>query len=166
VNPAHITYSWYPLLQDPKLGLGPTGDYWVRGIAGRSQTSMATIDVTSNVLPDPVVTTQESESADVPGDPTPALVIDNRWTVGKAPVTSRTMKMTLTNVSEIGIDMARTQLHDGGTVTATTDGATTLRLLNLVPGATVRAGSVVVRADRTGTAVVQLAKGTDVVVVG
>jgi hypothetical protein len=163
VNPPHITYTWYPVLQDRKLGLGPTGDYWVRGIAGRVKTVMATVDVTSNAIPNPPITAREDQAADVPGDPTPALVVDNTWQLGKDRPTRRTARMTLTNVATVGIDMARARLRGGGVVTVRTDGPTLLRLLDLVPGATVRQHGKPVHVDGNGTAVLRLAKGTHVV---
>jgi len=164
-NPGHITYSWYPVLADPKFGLGPTGAYWVRGIAGRASTSLATIDVQSNALPNPVITTHQSQGANVPGDPTPALVEDQTWTLGASPKPVRSLVATLTNVSSIGIDMVRAKLPSG-VLRITSDGATTLRLLHLKPGTWVRGGASAVRAGGDGTAVVTLAKGTTALHVG
>jgi hypothetical protein len=157
-NPGHITYTWYPALNDAKLGLGPTGAYWVRGIAGRVTASLATIDVRSNALPNPVITTHQSHGANVPGDPTPALVEDQTWTLGPGPKPSRTLTATLTNVSTLGLDMARAKLP-AGTLTVTTDGSTVLRLLALRPGTQVRWAGHKLLVGRDGTAVVSLAKG-------
>lgn len=164
-NPGHITYTWYPQLQDPKLGLGPTGVYWVRGIAGRSSSAMATLDVQSNALPNPVITTHQSQSANVPGDPTPALVEDQTWTLAHGPKRSHSITMTLTNVSDIGVDMARAKVP-AGIVRVSTDGTTTLRLLNLREGATVRWAGHTTHVGSDGVAVVHLAKGKTTVTVG
>ena len=164
-NPGHITYTWYPVLADPKLGLGPTGAYWVRGLAGRTSSSMASIDVQSNALANPVITTHQTQGASVPGDPTPAVVEDQTWTLGASPKPARTLVATLTNVSSLGIDMIRAKLPSG-LLTITSDGATRLRLLRLRPGTWVRGGAKAVRAGRDGTAVVTLAKGTSALHVG
>lgn len=158
-NPGHITYAWWPTLQDPKLSLGPTGVYWVRGLAARTSTALASLDVTSLALSNPAITTHRSESANVPGDPTPATVVDQTWTLGQGPKASRTITMTLTNVSALGIDMARARIP-AGSVSVTTDGATTIRLLHLRPGRVVRGGTSTVKAGPDGTATVTVTMGT------
>jgi pimeloyl-ACP methyl ester carboxylesterase len=159
-NPGHITYAWYPTLADPKLGLGPTGAYWVRGLAGRTGTALATVDVQSNALPNPAITPTQAPGADVPGDPTPALVVDQTWTLGATPKLAATMVMTLTNVSSLGVDMARAALVGGGRIAVTTDGLTTLRLLNLRPGLHVAGGTAPVTVGSDGVAVVHVASGS------
>jgi hypothetical protein len=164
-NPGHITYSWYPQLQDPKLGLGPTGVYWVRGIAGRDRSSLAKLDVTSRALANPTITPHQSRSADVPGDPTPALVQDQTWTLGPAPARTAAVSATLTNVASIGLDLARAHVTRG-TVSVTTDGTTTLRLLHLRPGTVVRGGGATTRAGKDGTATMRLTKGATTLTVG
>ena len=164
-NPGHITYTWYPVLNDAKLGIGPTGVYWVRGIAGRTSASLASIDVQSNALPNPVITTHQSQGANVPGDPTPALVEDQTWTLAAGPKPTRTLTATLTNVSAIGLDMTRARLRTGR-LSITTDGPTVLRLLALRPGTQVRWAGHKTRVGRDGTATISLAKGATTVVVG
>jgi pimeloyl-ACP methyl ester carboxylesterase len=165
VNPGHITYAWWPTLQDPKLQFGPTGAYWVRGLAARSSSALASLDVTSLALSNPTITTHQSASANVPGDPTPASVVDQTWTLGPGPKPSRTIRVTLTNVASLGIDMVRARVLSG-TVAVTTDGATVVRLLHLRPGTVVRGGSSTVRAGRDGTAVVSVASGTHILTIG
>ena len=57
-DPGRITYSWFPHLRRPELGIGPTGAYWVRGLRARNAGPgvLASIDVTSAARPDPAVT--------------------------------------------------------------------------------------------------------------
>lgn len=160
VNPGHITYSWYPSLVSQQWGIGPTGVYWVRGISGRSSSTLATLDVTSDALPNPSITAQQSQSADVPGDPTPALVIDQTWTLGRGlGRPGPAVVMRLTNVAAIGIDMARARVSRG-LVHVTTDGTTVLRLLNLRPGSHVLVGGHRITVGGNGVAVVRVGKGS------
>jgi hypothetical protein len=165
VNPGHVTYAWWPTLPDPKLSLGPTGAYWVRGLTARSATTLASVDVTSLALPNPAITTHQSESAAVPGDPTPATVIEQTWTLGQGPKASRTIRMTLVDVASLGIDMVRAKVPTGS-ITVVTDGATVIRLLHLRPGLKVRGGTATVTTGHDGTAVVTVAAGTRTLAVG
>jgi hypothetical protein len=164
-NPGRITYAWYPVLQDPKLGLGPTGVYWVRGISGRTGSTLAKLDVQSDALPNPSITTEQSQSANVPGDPTPAVVVDQTWKLGPSlSKRSPLLTMSLTNVATIGIDMARAKLSRS-TVRITTDGPTVVRLLDLRPGLRVAGAGHAVRVSRDGVVVVRVGTGTTTVFV-
>lgn len=166
VDPGHITYSWYPVLNDPKLGLGPTGDYWVRGITGRDSSTMATLDVQSSALDNPVITPSQSEGANAQGDPTPNLILDQTWSLANGPARADSLLMTLTNVASIGVDMARAQLASGGTIKVTTDGVTSLTLLNLQPGLTVTGGVAPATVGDDGSVTVQVPSGTHTLTVG
>jgi pimeloyl-ACP methyl ester carboxylesterase len=62
-NPGHVTFSWYPALSHPEWGTGPTGAFWVRGLAARSAQpdQLARVDARSAARPDPAVTGRTSQ---------------------------------------------------------------------------------------------------------
>jgi hypothetical protein len=170
VNPGTVDYRWYPNLSRPDLGLGTTGAYWVRSPAARSSTpgSLASVQAVSGMRPEPTHTTVRTSSTNVPGDPSPALVVDNRWQYGATPAAKPTLSLTTTNVARLTVDMARAGFRPGqvSTLTAQTDAPTTLRLTGLAPNAPVRVGTTTVRADGAGVAVTTLPAGTSVLRIG
>ncbi len=104
----------------------------------------------------------------MPGDPSPALVVDNTWRYGSTPPAQPCLFLTTGNVARLTVDMLRAGFVRGqaSTVTTTTDGPVELRLTGLAPGTTVRIGTTAVRADGSGTAVVQLPSGAGSVRIG
>ena len=170
VNPGTVDYRWYPNLSRADLGIGTTGDYWVRSPAARTSAagSIASVKAVSGMRPEPAHTVVKSSSANVPGDPSPALVVDNRWQFGATPAAKATLALTTANVSRLTIDMVRAGFRPGqtSTVTAKTDAPTSLRLTGLAPNAPVRIGTTTVRADGSGVAVVPLPAGASTVRIG
>lgn len=159
-NPSRITYTWYPVLTDHKLGLGPTGVYWVRGLTARKSTgsTLATVDAVSHALPDPQITVDKTYGTSVPGDPTPDVVTDNRWVRGKTPATRPVLSMTLTDVAALGVDTGRARMRHG-VVHVSTDGRTVITFLRLRPGTVVRLGPRQVRAGADGRATIRVLRG-------
>ncbi|HZT64917.1 MAG TPA: alpha/beta hydrolase-fold protein [Acidimicrobiales bacterium] len=134
VDPGTIHYSWYPDAARADFGIGPTGVYWIRAIVGRDRApgALATIDATSGMRPDPRITPVRSQSANVPGDPTPALVVQQSWRLGAAPAPTPQLSLRLTNVADLSVDLARAGFPAGQRVSLTvvTDGAVVVRLLH------------------------------------
>lgn len=157
---ARVDYNWYPNLSRPELGIGTTGAYWLRSPMARSSApgTLATIRAHSAALEEPVVTVQKEQSADVPGDPTPAVVIDQTWEqTGVAPLADA-LSLDLVGVSSLVVDGRRAGLADASTVALTlvSDGASVVRLTGLRPSAVVDVtDGQQVRADRKGVAVVR-----------
>jgi hypothetical protein len=62
-NPGHVTFSWYPALSHPAWGTGPTGAFWIRGLAARSAQpdELARVDARSAARPDPAVSGRTSQ---------------------------------------------------------------------------------------------------------
>jgi hypothetical protein len=162
-NPGTVDYRWYPHLTRSDLGIGPTGDYWVRQLAARSSAagSQATVLAVSGMRPEPSHTVVRRRSTNVPGDPSPSVVVDETWKNGATPAPAPTMTLKTGDVASLAIDMVRAGFRPGqaSTITATTDGPVTVRLLGLAPGATVRVGSTTVHAGSNGTAVVAVPSG-------
>jgi hypothetical protein len=167
-NPASFTFTWYPDLVGTidnagQAGeIGPTGDYWISGLAGRTVTpgTLATVTASSAAIPQPAETPSEAYGASPLPEPTPAVTDVETWKAGPAAATTQSLTLGFTNVARASVDTVRAGLRCG-TITATSDGTTALTLLRLPSGASVVAGgSEHATADSRGTATVQLDKGT------
>lgn len=160
VDPAHITYTWYPNLSRADLGIGPTGVYWIHGIAARDVRpgSRARIEAVSSALPNPPVRVVRHVSAEVPGDPTPDVVVTQAWLVGDAPALGEELALHLANVGRLAVDLRRARITSG-TVKVATDGPTTLRLGGLRPGTAISWSGGGTAAGPNGTATVTLQNG-------
>jgi predicted esterase len=162
-NPGHVTYVWHPRLTRPKLGIGPTGVYWVRGLSARKAAAgqLARIDARSAAIPDAKETPVRTTSLLTRFQPTPAVVKSLTWKRGKTPKARQHLRLATTDVKAYGVDTHRAGLRCGATVTAITDGPTALRLRRLPAGAAItEGGHRVAVAGRQGVAVVHLHKGT------
>ncbi len=160
-NPSSFTFSWYPDVVSPSLGIGPTGDYWLSGLAARSSTPgrLATVQAASNALPEPA-RTAEHHTAVVNG-PTPAIADSLTWATGPAPVTSQLLQLDLVDVGAVALDTVSAGLTCA-TVDASTDGETALTLLRLRAGSSVSVSSStsVTRVPPSGSVTVELSAGT------
>lgn len=165
-DPATVDYRWYPDLARADYGIGPTGAYWVRDLAARSAApgTIAHVQATSGMRPAPAYAVVRNPGASVPGDPTPAVVVDNVWSplAGATPARTPRLTLDLTDVGRLAVDLVRAGFGSGqrATVVVTSDGTTTLRLLGLRPGERVRWGAATTTADGSGAADVRLAKGS------
>jgi pimeloyl-ACP methyl ester carboxylesterase len=123
--PADVDFTWYPYDQRSDLGIGPTGAYWVGGIAGRdsSPSKLSSIAAVSHGLRNPAVTPVRTPGVSVPGDPSPAVVQELTWTLGAAPATTNAVDLHLTNVGALTIDTAAAGLTTGAQVAVDSDGA-------------------------------------------
>jgi hypothetical protein len=151
VNPPTISYTWYPDLTVPSLGLGPTGVYWIRDLSARHTApgTLAGVVADSAAIADPAVTVDRTVRVQPQGLPTPDTQFDLTWRLGAAPPTSNTLSLDLTDVATLAVVMTRAGFADGqpGTISLTTDGPTILGLTTMAPGTPVRldgapAGSV------------------------
>ena len=154
---ARIDYSWFPELVRPELGIGTVGAYWVREPVARSAEpgTLATVRAHSKALADPVVTPVKAQSAQVPGDPSPALVVEQTWQVDGTAPKAPELVLDLVGVASLRVDGRGAGLADAPRIALalTTDGPTRVVLSGLRPGAVVVAGDRTATADRTGTAV-------------
>jgi hypothetical protein len=164
-NPTTVDFRWFPNLARADFGIGPTGAYWIRDLAARSSApgTLAHVVATSGAIPAQPYTVTKQPGADVPGDPTPALVVDNVWTplAGAEPLAKPQLDLQLTDVRALAVDMARARLQRG-VVTVVTDGPTALRLFHLRPGTLVKVGATAYRVDRAGSVTVPLRAGKTV----
>ena len=133
-NPYHVTFSYVPATDDAELGLVHNHAYWVSDLAiadpaAGSPLPKATIDAISHGfgLADPT-----SSFSVTPGtEPLPYTEFSRSWDeFPSAPVENK-LTMTLTNLAEATIDLARAQLNPKKELTLSID-STTGSTLHLV----------------------------------
>ncbi len=142
VDPGHVTYGWYPDLDDGGLGIGATTAYWLSGLRARdgSPGTVARVDATSAARPDPAVTVRRTSSP-LTG-PTPGVAMDLLWDLGARPAAAQRLDLTLTDVSALTVDAARAGLGCGARVVTTSDGPAVLTVTGLPAGAALSSGDL------------------------
>ncbi|KUI22713.1 peptidase [Mycobacterium sp. GA-1285] len=139
-DPGHITYSWYPRLVRPDLGLGPQRVWWLSNLtadpalAGR-RGAVASVDARSYARPDPTRTIRRRRGVEPDLDLSPGLYTELLWRTGPAvePIPFLTLK--LTGVADITVDVDRAGLAslDTSSIDVSTDTATRVELAALPP---------------------------------
>lgn len=139
-DPGHITYSWYPELVRPDLGLGPQHVWWLSDLtadpdlAGR-RGAVASVDARSYARPDPTRTIRRRRGVEPDFDLSPGLYTELLWRTGAPvePIPFVTLK--LTGVARITVDVARAGLAslDTSTIDVSTDTVTRVELTALPP---------------------------------
>ena len=82
------------------------------------------------------------------------------WNAGATPSARQTLQLGLTNVAAASLESVRAKLKCA-TITATTDGATALTLLELRPGSAISEnGAPLGSVPASGTATIDLSAGT------
>jgi hypothetical protein len=171
-DPGRITYTWFPHLTRPGLGIGPTGVYWVRGLRARGAGPgvLASIDVSTAAHPDPAVTEVRTSGPVVTPDTPPVVgtFSELAWELGTRPAVQRRITARLTDVAALTLTLGRAGIRPGQTATVTvqTDGPTRLGLTGLAAGQRVRVGDHTVTASPAGTATVSLPAGSSTVRLG
>jgi pimeloyl-ACP methyl ester carboxylesterase len=158
--PASFTFSWYPDLDSGTLGIGPSSDYWLSGLRARSATpgQLATVSAASAAIREPQEAIEHHTGT--ANGPTPAVTDSLTWTPGARPKARQAVALDLTNVAALTLETLATKLKCG-TVTVTSDGASTLTLEQLQPESSVTEnGSPLATASAAGDATVSLATGT------
>ena len=171
-DPGRITYSWFPHLTRPALGIGPTGAYWVRGLRARDAAPgrIASIDVSSAARPEPAITPVRTSGPVLTPDtpPVPGTFSELNWQLGARPAAQRRITARLVDVAALSLTLGRAGITPGQTATISvqTDGATTLGLTGLAAGQPVRVGTRTIDASASGTASVPLPSGASTVTLG
>ncbi|MGZ4167679.1 MAG: prolyl oligopeptidase family serine peptidase [Solirubrobacteraceae bacterium] len=163
-RPARFSYRWYPSLSSAALGIGATGDYWVRGLAARDASAGAIAGVVADdaALPDRAVTAQRAGPSLVT-QPLPGTSTSLSWKLGPRRRPAPRMSLGLTDVSALTVDTASARLRTG-MIIVRSDGATRLTMAHLRSGTRVtvsgrRAGA----AGPSGRVTVTLGSGRSVV---
>jgi predicted esterase len=167
LNPGSFTFKWYPNLVGTIGGIGkagrigPTGDYWMSGLAGRATGpgKFATLTADSSAIRQTKEKPSESYGVAAVPEPTPAVIDKQVW----KPIGTTTVRQLLTlsfsNVGRAAVDTVRARLKCA-TVRAKTDGSTALTLLRLRKADRVTSGGRTVAIAHNGKATVHLSKGT------
>jgi hypothetical protein len=164
-DPGSFTYGWYPSLDDSRLGIGATGDYWVSALAARSSAygQIATVQADDQALAQPAVSVHPFGPALVT-QPLPGTESGLSWQLGGRPPTRPRMSLSLTDVSDLTIDARRARLPLG-TITLTSDGATRLTVAELARGTELlEHGRRLATAGRRGVVSARLPAGRSVLV--
>lgn len=139
-DPGHITYSWYPELVRPDLGLGPQHVWWLSELTAdpdlaSRRGAVASVDARSYARPDPTRTIRRHRGVEPDLDLSPGLYTELLWRTGAAvePIPFLTLK--LTGVAGITVDAARAGLAslDTSTIDVSTDTVARVELAALPP---------------------------------
>ena len=164
-DPARFTYRWFPSDVDDRLGIGPHGAWWVRGLTAREPDLDGRVDAVSHALSYRPPTPVRSTSSVATVHPSPGVRHELSWRLG-APLPRRpVVDIVLTNVRRARVDLVAAGLDGeaGEHVAVDTDGAVSLTLAGLSPGTVVRRdGATAGRAGRGGVTVA-LAAGTHLI---
>ncbi|MDQ1444439.1 MAG: hypothetical protein QOI20_903 [Acidimicrobiaceae bacterium] len=136
-DPSRVTYRWYPNLDRPEWNMRSTSAYWLSGLqAAEVRPGLtARVDAESSAVARPSHKVQFAPGADVPGDPSPAVVTEQTWADGPVDAALPVLSLDLTNIGSVTINVARA---------------------GFAPGT---AGHLDVVADRAGSVVLHTSKG-------
>ena len=139
-DPGHISFSWYPQLERPHLGLGPQRVWWISGLRAAPQIAsrrgeVATVEARSFARPDKTYRTRRRGGFVLSFKPTPGLQTEQTWQLSREPDPRPHMTLDLTGVAGLTVDVARAGLATlpHSTVTVTTDGPAKIALEGLLP---------------------------------
>jgi pimeloyl-ACP methyl ester carboxylesterase len=148
-NPGRFTYTWVPhdttnafppkskglagldWTQRPKLGVGNTGDYWLRHLTARHRkAASARVTAFSGRRTLRKITTHSTRMKPINAAPEPALASYLTWTRGKRPPHRNVLRLRLANVRSLSVLLHAAGFRRGshGKLRVKTDGATTIRL--------------------------------------
>ena len=88
-DPGHITFTWYPELVRPDLGIGPHQVWWLSDLTADPATAatrgaIASVDARSHARPDPTRTAQRRRGVEPDLDLSPGLYTELTWRIGSA----------------------------------------------------------------------------------
>jgi pimeloyl-ACP methyl ester carboxylesterase len=161
-DPGSFTFTWYPDVYSPSLGIGPTQDYWVSSLSARESTpgKLATVNASSGAIPEGEQKIEHHTG--VANGPTPAVTDSLTWTPGTAAAAAQTLTLSLSDVATAAVETKAAKLKCA-TSDVTSDGPVTLTLLGLRSGAIVKQnGKTLTTASGAGVATVKLPIGTSV----
>ena len=191
-DPRDVTYSVVPALvhavntvdpaQDATFSFAPDGAYWVDGIevrdvgergdgSGRPGLDVeGTVQATAHAIEAPATVTVPDPGAASPVDHSTPFVRTGLQQVedptgATAPAVSNALTLDLTNVANVAVDSGRAQLEaDGATITVTTDGATTVRVADLLAARGAAGHALVIAATGSGGSATARSDGADLVI--
>ncbi|MGZ8802190.1 MAG: alpha/beta hydrolase-fold protein [Mycobacterium sp.] len=139
-DPGHITFSWYPELVRPDLGIGPHRIWWLSDLAAdpalaRIRGAVASVDARSYARPDPTRTIRRRRGIEPDLDLSPGLYTELDWRTGSSVDPLPFLTITLNGVAHVTVDVARAGLADlaVSTINVSTDTPVRIRLAALPP---------------------------------
>lgn len=140
-DPAHITYTWYPQLIRPDLGIGPHRVWWLSHLQAAEHVTAtkgarAEVDARSYARPDPTRSIRRRRGF-IPGfDPSPGLFTELTWETGPPEDPLPYLTIQLAGVTGITVDVARAGLASltTSTINVSTDTAVQIGLAALPAG--------------------------------
>ena len=143
-DPGHITFTWYPQLVRPDLGIGPHQVWWLSDLTADPDTAAtrgarASVDARSHARPDPTRTTRRRRGFEPDLDLSPGLYTELIWRIGPAVDPLPSLALSLTRVAGLTVDVARAGLASlsSSTINVVTDTRAQITLAALPPGTTV-----------------------------
>lgn len=148
VNPGHFNFRWTPAnteqtfgkrgagggglswTQRPSLGVGTTGDYWLRDLRARSHRRDAWLSANSGERPARTISPRLTRSVDREFDPEPGVVTTQTWRRGGPTARRPVVTLRLHNVKAVRLLPRGAGFGPGlsGRLRVTTDGPVTLRI--------------------------------------
>ena len=139
-DPGHITFTWYPQLVRPDLGIGPHRLWWLSELAAAPDITarrgaVAEVDARSYARPDQARTTRRRRGFVPHLDPTPGLYTEQYWQLGPPADALPYLTLTLTGVAALTVDIARAGLASlpRSTIVVATDTPALVTLAALPP---------------------------------
>jgi pimeloyl-ACP methyl ester carboxylesterase len=132
-SPDTITYRWFPAEVNRRLGIGPRGAWWVRGLHAKDRTAAeARVVATSSARPDAQRAAERSTESLVDPRGTPVERRSLTWvTTDPGPFPRPRAVVRLTNVARATIDVRGARLADrvASRIIVRTDHAAVVRLV-------------------------------------
>jgi len=143
-DPGHITFTWYPELVRPDLGIGPHRVWWLSDLTADPDTTAtrgatASVDARSYARPDPTRTTRRRRGFEPGLDLPPGLYTELIWRIGSAVDPLPFLALHLTRVAGLTVDVTRAGLASlsVSTINVVTDTPAQITLAALPPNTTV-----------------------------
>lgn len=137
-DPGRISFSWYPQLDRPDLGVGPQRVWWISGFRADPQLAsrrgaVATVEARSYARPDRTHRARRRGGFVLNFRPMPGLYAEQAWQLGRAPDTLPCMTLDLGGVAALSVDIARAGLAalPHSTITVATDSPVEITLEGL-----------------------------------
>lgn len=107
-QPGEIRYGWLPSEQQPRLGLGPQGPWWIGDLQAADLATLARVQARSEGLPEPALlgTRLSRTSALSPLSPSPRIREQQSRMLGAAPAAGGRVTLDLRNVAALSVDLA------------------------------------------------------------
>ncbi len=144
-DPGHISFSWYPQLERPDLGVGPHRVWWISGLSATSEAAsrrgaVATVEARSWARPDVPHRVRRSGGFVLSFRPTPGVYAEQTWQPEREIGAQPRMTLELTGVAGLTVDIARAGLAalSHSTIAFTSDSSAHITLEGLPHSTDVR----------------------------